>query len=68
MVPVQDYALWEAAIPKEGYVDDEYRNRVVLIKGPSLNAWEKETALFHGKLDPPCDATRGAHSGMLHEI
>ena len=54
----RDFDLWTATIP-EGF-EPEYADRLVLVKGPSLDDWVKDGERYHARLD--CPATKDAHN------
>ena len=66
--PVQDYKDWDAKTPPLQNFPPEFMHRLVLIKGPSLPFWLKDTDKYHASKKKNCAATKKQHSTTQQAI
>ena len=59
-VAAPDYMLWEASIPQD--YEEQFAKRIVLVKGPARDFWQKNSKKYHMAGKVKCDATKKAHS------
>jgi hypothetical protein len=59
-VAPQDHEKWEATIPN-GY-DPQYAGRLILVKGPLQDYWQRSAETYHSTNKIKCPATKMAHS------
>jgi hypothetical protein len=65
-VPTPDRNLWSAVIPDPSTIATEYVGRVILIKAPSLDFYERNHDIYHHKLK--CEQTKKAHRSADAEM
>jgi hypothetical protein len=61
-----DYLLWKAFIPNN--VEPEYENRLVMIEGPSLSYFLRNSQRYQESRETQCAATLSAHEATAIEI
>jgi hypothetical protein len=59
-IAAPDHEDWTATIPT--HYDTQYSKRVIMIKGPSRDYWQRSTERYHEGGHVDCDATYKAHS------
>lgn len=55
-----DEDLWSAEIPLQAEFPSYYE-RCILVKGPSLDFFQRHADIYHAKFNPKCSATLNAH-------
>jgi hypothetical protein len=59
-VAAPDHEEWTATIPT--HIERQYAKRVIMIKGPSQDFWQRLTEKYHEDGHVACAATKRAHS------
>ena len=62
LTAVQDFMIWEATVSR----DPDFKDRAILIKGPSRDFWFNQIEEYHKDMD--CAATKRAHLATAGEI
>ena len=63
-VAVEDFKNWDAWVPSPDMVPEKYRiilHRLVLIRGPSIDFFRKNSQRFQNSLKKKCEAMLNAH-------
>jgi hypothetical protein len=60
MVAAEDHDDWTATIPTN--YEPQYAKRIILVKGPSRDYWQRCTHKYHQDGHVRCEATKKAHS------
>ena len=63
-----DHTSWTATIPNPNLYHPELLHRLIMVKGPSQNAWFKDNDVYHGTGMVNCWATKKAHNKTLQAI
>jgi hypothetical protein len=60
-----DFLFAKASIPQLSHYPKKFRNRLVLIKLPSLSSWMKDHEHYHANGTVDCIATKEAHASTV---
>jgi hypothetical protein len=66
LITSPDEDKWSAEIPHDGEFP-AYHERCVLIKGPSMDFFQRNPEIYHAKITPKCVATQTAHEAAVEK-